>query len=240
VDPDCEIITAAEVGPANGGDAAMAQVLLADLPAASPGGEPATEPAAGVQLAPVPVLYGDSAYGTGQVLAHLDQPGITPMTKVAPLHAPAGRFAKDQVTIDLAAQTVTCPARLTVAIIPHSGGGGLARFGRACPVCPLASACTTSRSGRTITVHRHEALLARARVCQHDPAWRSDYRSTRPKVEHKLAQLARRRHGGRRARVRGLLRVGQDFKLLAAAVNLARLAVLDAGYRSGGWTVTAA
>lgn len=36
----------------------------------------------------------------------------------------------------------------------------------------------------------------------------------------------RRKHGSRRARVRGRVRVAQDFCLLAAAVNLARLAVL--------------
>ena len=36
----------------------------------------------------------------------------------------------------------------------------------------------------------------------------------------------RRRHGGRRARVRGQVKVAADFDLLAAAVNLARLAVL--------------
>jgi hypothetical protein len=55
-DPDSEVITAAEVGPANGGDAAMAEALLADLPA--PSGQdaaPAAEhdhharPARGVQ-----------------------------------------------------------------------------------------------------------------------------------------------------------------------------------------------
>jgi hypothetical protein len=40
----------------------------------------------------------------------------------------------------------------------------------------------------------------------------------------------RRGHGGRRARVRGLARVAQDFKLLAGAVNLARFAAL--GLRS--------
>ena len=34
----------------------------------------------------------------------------------------------------------------------------------------------------------------------------------------------RRRHGGRRARVRGTTKVGADFSLLAAAANLARLA----------------
>ena len=36
----------------------------------------------------------------------------------------------------------------------------------------------------------------------------------------------RRRHGGRRARVRGIGKVAADFSLLAAAVNLARLGAL--------------
>jgi IS5 family transposase len=38
----------------------------------------------------------------------------------------------------------------------------------------------------------------------------------------------RRKHGGRRARVRGRIRVGQDLSLLAAAINLQRLATLKA------------
>ena len=43
---------------------------------------------------------------------------------------------------------------------------------------------------------------------------------------------------GRRARVRGKLRVDADFALLAAATNLARLATLKAGSISGaGWAV---
>jgi hypothetical protein len=36
----------------------------------------------------------------------------------------------------------------------------------------------------------------------------------------------RRKHGGRRARVRGREKIRYDFALLAAATNLARLAVL--------------
>jgi DDE family transposase len=79
------------------------------------------------------------------------------------------------------------------------------------------------------------ATLAAARTRQRDPAWLADDRATRPKVERKLAHLLRRRHGGRRARVRGLVRVAQDFKLLAAAVNLARLATLGLRSTSGGW-----
>src|SRR6266511_4207711 len=48
----------------------------------------------------------------------------------------------------------------------------------------------------------------------------------------------RRRHGGRRARVRGVIRVAGDFALLGAAVNLARLAALGASSaKAGGWAV---
>ena len=61
---------------------------------------------------------------------------------------------------------------------------------------------------------------------------KADYKATRPKVERKISHLMRRRHGGRRARVRGR-KVAADFALLAAAVNLARLAVLGIAYRNG-------
>jgi hypothetical protein len=238
-DPDSEIICAAEVGPAGGGDAAMAAALLADLPTPGPDALPAErdhQPADDQ----APACYGDSAYGTGQVFAHLEERGITAMTKVPPLTTPGGRFAKDRFAIDLGARTVTCPARHTVTISPRPQGGGLARFGRACVACPLASQCTTSPSGRTISIHTNEALLARARHRQQEPAWLADYRATRPKVERKLAHLLRRRHGGRRARVRGLVRVAQDWRLLAAAVNLARLATLGVRHRQGGWTAAPA
>jgi IS5 family transposase len=88
-----------------------------------------------------------------------------------------------------------------------------------------------------VAIHSHEATLAAARSRQRDPAWLADYRATRPKVERKHAHLLRRRHGGRRARVRGLVRVTQDFKLLAAAVNLARFATLGLCSASSGWQI---
>lgn len=46
--------------------------------------------------------------------------------------------------------------------------------------------------GRTITIGRYEAELVRARTTQSDPAWRVDYRATRPKVEAKIGHLVRR------------------------------------------------
>ena len=220
VDPDSEVICAAEVSVATVGDAAVAPGLLGDLVEGQ---------------AAQAVVYGDSAYGTGAHLAWLDHHGLTSMVKTQLPTAPGGRFAKDQFRLDLQAGTVTCPARVTVAIRPARGGGGRARFGRACGVCPLREACTTSLRGRVVAIHPREAELTVARARQRDPAWLADYRATRPKVERKLAHLLRRRHGGRRARVRGLVRVTQDFRLLAAAVNLARLASLGLRSTASGW-----
>jgi len=233
VDPDSEVVTAAAVSTAATGDAAVAPALLGDLAVDA---EPDADPQVKASTSKG-VVYGDSAYGTGNLLAWLDQRQITPMVKAQVPATPGGRFGKDQFRIDLAAGTVTCPARVTVAITPARRGGGRARFGHVCSVCPLRDACTSSAGGRLVTIHPREAELASARARQQEPAWRADYRATRPKVERKLAHLLRRRHGGRRARMRGLVRVAQDWKLLAAAVNLARFAMLGVCWMNSGWRV---
>jgi hypothetical protein len=188
-----------------------------------------TKPDAAQQLA----VYGDAAYGAGPLLATLESVGAQIMTKVQPPPAQGGRFSKDRFTIDLAAATVTCPGQVTVGIRPAKTGGGTAAFGTACTGCPLAAQCTTSDAGRTVAITAFEAQLARARAAQADPAWRADYTATRPKVERKIGHLMRRRHGGRRARVRGRGNVAADFSLLAAAVNLARLGVLGLRQAAG-------
>ena len=187
-----------------------------------------------------PTVYGDAAYGTGGFQSRLEGAGIASGCKTQPPSAAGGRYTKDRFAIDLDAATARCPNNMTVAIRPHSDGGGTSSFAGACADCPLRAECTTSANGRRISVGPHEATLARVRAAQADPAWKADYRSTRPKVERKLGHLMRRKHGGRRARVRGTRKVDADFNLLAAAVNLARLGAL--GLRStatGGWAATA-
>jgi hypothetical protein len=146
-DPNSEIITATTVTAANSGDADPAEDLLAeDLPEPVPDGsddpdgdgrgdsgggecggvasvanEPDdaaadadTESVAAQQLA----VYGDAAYGAGPLLARLENAGARIITKVQPPPALGGRFAKDRFTIDLAADTVTCPGQVSVAIRP--------------------------------------------------------------------------------------------------------------------------
>jgi hypothetical protein len=146
-------------------------------------------------------------------------------------------FGKDRFAIDLEHDTVTCPAG-QIAPLKRAKPGRMAYFGPACASCPLREQCTTSKAGRSIYVGPYEQQLARARARQRDPHWQADYRATRPKVERKIAHLMRRRHGGRRARVRGTAKIAADFALLAA-VNLARLAVLGLRSNPTGWAVAA-
>ena len=257
VDPDSELILATTVTAGNSGDASAVVELLADDLANSdeqlagepvaeqqdeqPVSEPQDEQPAESEREPSERLsvYGDSAYGSGELVAKLEQADAEVNCKVQPPVAPGGRFSKDKFQIDLDAGTVTCPAGHTVTLKP-AAEGQIVRFAQACSGCPLAARCTTSKHGRTIQIGPYEAQLVRARQRQANSAWKADYKATRPKVERKISHLARRKHGGRRARVRGKPKVTADFNLLAAAVNLARLATLGLASQQGSWTATTA
>ena len=225
IDPDSELITATVVTPGNAGDGSVAANLISDVLADT--------------AAERPVVYGDQAYGSGAFQELLAAAGIESRCKTQQPSAPGGLFAKDRFQVDLATDSVSCPAGVTVVLRRRHDGSGTARFGDACTTCPLRVDCTTAPRGRSIRVGPHEAALVQARARQADPAWRDDYRATRPKVERKLAHLMRRWHGARHARVRGTIRIGADFSWLAAGVNLVRLAVLGLrGLPAAGWVTT--
>ena len=216
VDPDSEIIVTTDVTAGNVGDAAPAAAMLEEVLApANPSSS--DEPVE---------IYGDSSYGTADLVEHIEAAGAEANVKVQPPSATKGHFAQDAFTIDIDAKTVTCPSGQLVQIRLQKDGSGAAGFGIHCAPCPLRAQCTDSASGRTMRIHPKHKTLTRSRARQRDPNWKKRYRAIRPKVERKLAHMMRRKHGGRRARVRGSVRVAHDFALLAAAVNLARLAVL--------------
>ena len=187
-----------------------------------------------------PAVYGDNAYGTGAFQQYLREQGIFSGCKSPRPTASNGLFTKDSFGIDLDADTVSCPNGLTAPIRRRPSGAGTASFGAACLSCPLQAQCSTARAGRKIAVGVHEEHLAWARNQQKKAAWIADYRATRPKVERKIGHLMWRRHGGRRARVRGRDKVAADFSLLAAAVNLARLARLGLHHTNTGWAAATA
>lgn len=238
VDPQSEIVTATRVTPGNAGDGSVAEGLIEDLVAGEDlagTDQPANEGGAGGAK-----VYGDAAYGSGQFQSTLEAAGIESVCKTQdPAPPPGGLFGKDRFEIDLDAETVRCPNGITIGIHRGRDGSGQASFGQVCAACPIRRQCASSAAGRTVNVGVHEAVLARARRRQTDPRWAADYRANRPKVERKLAHLMRRKHGGRRARMRGAVKIDADFRLLAAAANLARMAVLGLRFNGRRWSVAA-
>lgn len=263
IDPDSEIVTATTVTAGNVGDGSVADELVADVlvtptapaspddvPALQAAPSAATEPAIVASSgeaqettpspqAETPVeIYGDASYGTAEFVEKIERAGAEANVKVQAPAAPAGKFAKDAFDVDLTNNTVRCPAGVLVAIRSATAGSEglrLANFGVRCIGCALRSQCTDGKEGRTIRVHPQEATLQRSRIRQRDPSWKARYRATRPKVERKIAHLMHRRHGGRRARVRGRARVTHDFALLGAAHNLRRMAALGVHHTGGTW-----
>jgi hypothetical protein len=220
VDPDSELIDEVAVTPANTPDRDAADDLLADHD----------------QEEVKPEVVGDSAYADGETRDRLTNKGYRLRVKQPPARNRAGRYSKDRFHISLDDNTVTCPAGHTVTITPSRRGGGKASFAAHCDTCPLRKHCTAARHGRSITIHRHEALLQAARTEQAVPEWVERYRADRPIVERKISHYARRMWGGRKARCRGLVRIATDVDTRAAAINLARLAILGVTFTGTGWT----
>jgi hypothetical protein len=139
-EPDSGLITGCALTRASGegsGDAAAGLALLATDPTLD---QARTIPGVGVEV------LGDSAYGTGAMLAALDRAAHTPVIKPWPVHSliPGGFTAAD-FAVDEATGTVTCPAGWTVSF---TAGKRAAKFKARCTGCPLRARCTTSAAGR--------------------------------------------------------------------------------------------
>jgi hypothetical protein len=238
IDPDSEIITATEVTPGNAADGSVAESLLADVLSPPAESEPLAVNAAAVSETTQPErveVFGDASYGTADLVEKIEAAGAEANVKVQAPSSRVGHFGKDAFRVDLDARTVTCPAGVTVPVQPTSEGGGIASFTSSCRKCALRVRCTDAKDGRCVRLHPKEATLQRSRAHQSSSTWKKLYRATRPKIERKLAHLMFRRHGGRRARVRGCKRTRHDFALLAAAHNLARMARLGLYFDGAAW-----
>jgi transposase len=181
-------------------------------------------------------VLGDSAYGTGDLRAHLQADGHTLVIKPPPLRrAVPGGFTIDDFHVDLAAGTATCPAGHTANLGQvKADGARSAQFKRACTHCPLRERCTTSKTGRNINVHpQHELLTAARRQAATDPAWQDEYRRWRPPVERAIAWLVAK--GNRRVPHRGVIANNLWLHHRAAALNLRRLINLGLTRTSGTW-----
>ena len=204
--------------------------------AAGPGNSDAAVAAQMLTREATPVrVYCDSAYGTGDLRAALARAGHQAVIKPGPLQpAVEGGFTLDDFTVDETASTVTCPAGTTRPISARRN----VTFGAACRGCPLRARCTTSKTGRALILHEHDALLraARARWAA-QPALREDYRKHRPNVERVISQVASR--GGRRLKLRylGTSRNNAWLKNRTAALNLRNLIGRGLAFENGAWVL---
>ena len=174
--------------------------------------------------------FGDSAYGTGELRHAIGGAGHRAVIKPKPVQpaVPAG-FTVDDFTVDERSGTAPCPAGVTRAVTPAR----CVIFGAACRACPMRERCTTSKSGRTLNLHEHDALLRAARA-----AWaetREEYMKYRPNVERAIAQVAIWRGRRVRLRHRGEARNNAWLKRRTAALNLRNLVGRGLAYRDGAW-----
>jgi hypothetical protein len=111
-------------------------------------------------------------------------------------------------------------------------------FGAACRGCPLRARCTTSKRGRALILHEHDALLRAARAdWAAQPGLREDYRKYRPNVERVISQIASR--GGRRLKLRylGTVRNNAWLNDRTAALNLRNLIGRGLTRADGAWVL---
>lgn len=213
IEPETGLITATALTAGNAPDGSTGIELLAD------------------EDQPVEVLA-DSAYGSGETRAALDQAGHLQTIKPIPLRsAVPGGFTIDDFDIDLDSGAVACPARHSAKITRTNA----AVFGSRCANCALQPRCTTAKQGKVIRLHRHHQQLAAARREAADAGWQARYRRWRPMVERTIAWLVADRH--RRVRYRGIPRNRLWLAHRAAAINLKRLLTLGLNHNGQTWTI---
>jgi hypothetical protein len=177
----------------------------------------------------------DAGYPDGEILAtSQSEHGVTvvgpvPPDQQWPAQAGAG-FDVSCFVIDWDEQRAICPAgHASVTWTPSRDNRGKDMINiqfarRDCQVCPQRGACTTSRSGRRLSVRPKEQHLAlqAARQFQATSAFKEQY-DTRAGVEGTLSQ-GLRVCDLRRARYIGLAKTRLQHVLTAAALNLIRVA----------------
>lgn len=225
IEPDTGLFTAAKLTKASGGEHHEAVVGLELLESEDRG-----------QTDQNLDVLGDSAYGTGDARAALAQAGHTAIIKPAPLRpAIEGGFTIDDFTVDEQAGTVTCPQGIT----RHITRARNAVFGIACRACPLRDRCTTSKNGRSLRLHPHDAILRRARRdWATDPDLTATYRQHRPMVERSIAWLIGTGGRARKLRHRGVATNNLWLHLRLAGLNLRRLLNLGLTHTGQDWALT--
>jgi transposase len=221
MDADSELITAVNVLPGNGPEAADAITLIHQEETA--------------QGNDVQGLSMDGAGYNGPVLRELTAADGLNLDMTVPPPQPPQRttFGPERFSlkvIDSQHGEVTCPNGQTTRQRSRNRLGTGYRYqfkARQCAGCPLRAECLAnpdSSRGRVVIKNDYEAEYARVEAKAQTPEYQQT-RRTHPKIERKLNEVVRH-HAARRARFRGLPQVLTQVVLTALAVNMKRMVKL--------------
>jgi transposase len=196
-DLDSQLVVAEGVTPANAPEASVTDAIATDLAA---------------QQCTLTELHIDRAYLASTLVQHRS-PELAIFCKAWPVQQ-GPYFPKSAFHLDWERRVLHCPGGEGMPFEP----GGVVKFPAAtCAGCTLRERCTTSASGRSVSIHPDEALLAELRERQRTPQGRAKLRE-RVAVEHALAHIGHWQ--GRRARYRGVQKNVFDLRRCAVVHNL--------------------
>jgi transposase len=172
-------------------------------------------------------LIGDTAYGTGPMLAWLVQ------DKQIEPHIPVwdkadrqdGTLSRSEFTFDAEQDRYTCPAGKSLHTTGRPTADNVMLYRASvydCQACPLKPKCCPNTPARKIPRSIHEASREVARELTNTDAYRQS-RKDRKKVEVLFAHLKRVLRLDR-LRLRGRTGARDEFLLAATAQNLRRMA----------------
>jgi transposase len=221
MDADSEIITAVNVLPGNGAEAADAATLIRK-----------EEEAQGNDVEGMSI---DGAGYNGPMLHELTDPEGLNLDVTVPPPKPVARstFGPERFPLNVLENgrgELTCPSGETTRQRERLKDKHAFRYTfkpSQCRACPLREQCLQkpdSKKGRTVIKNDYEADYKKV----HEKASTPEYAETRrqhPKIERKLGEVARH-HNNRHARYRGLGKVLCQSLLTALVTNVKRIVKL--------------
>lgn len=167
-DLDTELVPAAGVTPTNVPEAAVTDAIASDLER---------------QNLELGELHIDRGYLSSKLVR--ERPGELEVYCKAWAVRNGEHFPKTQFDLDWERRQIRCPAGVETGF----EAAGVVHFpAGTCQACPLRERCTSSKRGRSVSIHPDEKLLKELRRRQLTPSGRQKLRE-RVGVEHSLAHI---------------------------------------------------
>jgi len=157
-------------------------------------------------------LHIDRAYLSSHLVRERDD-DVSIYCKAWPVHT-GPHFAKTAFVLDWDQHEIRCPDGV---VLPFTAGASVQFPAGRCGICVLRERCTSSKTGRTVSIHPDERLLEELRERQLTSAGRAKLRE-RVAVEHSLAHIGQWQ--GDRARYWGERKNLCDLRRTAVVHNL--------------------